>query len=393
MKLQHLITHVCMPEDQNQNTPNNNGFDTQPQGFSTDPSQQYVDPNYSAASPAVDPNFNAGYSTDFVDPAPNAGFDPYAPSATPADPSAVTPQDYQTFGQERTPVSTLPPLDQQFPNPTPTPSTFAQKQTGSKVFLYGSIAIVVVLLIAMGVLSYFNFFAPKNQKASDQTAVVDSNTSSTTDKPAETKPEETDKKEDEVIVDNGSTGGADTPASKARANSDTEIPKDWLVKNFTRADVDIEGKCINSSVCGKQADPDNDGASNLVEYNFSTDPLSNDTDSDLIADGDELFTYFTSPKIKLSDSDSFPDGAEIAGCYDPNSAASAKLSTQRRSQIASNVSLTQLHEPTISLLKDAGATQSDIVNRGVPISACPAATETSPNTTTTPTTSTKPAAT
>jgi hypothetical protein len=376
-----------MPDDQNQNNAYNptpldpqspqNPQDFQNQGFSTEPFS--TDGANQQAAP-YNPNdqfaqFDTGaapqsYGSDFGQ--PNS-------AGTGSEAAYSNETGFQSFDTQPTGVTTVPPLDQQYPNTAPAANTFEQKKSGSKVFLYGSIAVVVILLIAMGVLSYFNFFAPgANDNTADQTAAVVNNDDNNEDTDVVT-----DEPEEEVIVDEGSTGGTTTPASQARENSDSEIPKEWLIQNFVRPEVDIDGNCLNLVVCGNQADPDDDGATNLTEYNFGTDPLEADTDGDLIADGDELFVYFTNPKSARSDTDNFDDGAEIVGCYDPISTVASKMSTQRRTQIASNVTLRPLHEPTKSLLLDAGATQSDIINRAVPLTACPAETG---NSTTTPTT-------
>jgi hypothetical protein len=283
------------------------------------------------------------------------------------------PSEYQPFDQPQADTSAVPPLDQGQPFPQDaagaTPNTFQQKKTGSKIFLYGSIAVVVLLLIAMGVLSYFNFFAPDNTtNTDDTTAVVDDQAAE--DEQNDPVDEEEDD-EEEVIVDDGSTGGNNTPASQSRVNSDTEIPREWILQRFSTSETDLDGNCLNVTVCGNQADPDNDGANNLTEYNFGLDPLEADTDRDLVADGDELFVYFSNPSEELSDDDNFGDGSEISNCYDPINVSTSKMTNQRRSQIASNVTLRPLHEPTISLLQDAGATQSDIINRAVPLANCP----------------------
>ena len=45
--------------------------------------------------------------------------------------------------------------------------------------------------------------------------------------------------------------------------------------------------CLQLSICGDDADPDHDGLTNL-ENSTGTDPNNHDSDSDGIADGDEV---------------------------------------------------------------------------------------------------------
>lgn len=335
----------------------------QDQGMYGDQSYQ----NYGTPADTQQPLDNSSYSSDF------SGDGLYY--NTPQEQGFDT-QSTQFNGYSSPLQSTeLAPNDIQFPATSPEPNTFEQKKTGSKLFLYGSIAVVVILLIAMGVLSYFNFFANRDNNSTTQTA--------TTTETKQEEPKQEEPKQEEVST-TFSTGPDTTPASKSRVNSESELPKSWLLKHFTSPNIDTQGDCLVVTTCGKNADPDNDGANNLVEYNFSTDPINNDTDLDGIADGDELFVYYSSPKSKLSDSDSFADGVELTGCYDMISTSASRMNTDRRAQIASSVKLSGLHEPTITLLNNNKAIPADIKERGVILAVCQPSTPS----TTTPTTST-----
>ena len=59
------------------------------------------------------------------------------------------------------------------------------------------------------------------------------------------------------------------------------------------------------------ADADNDGATDLVEYNAGTNPVVADSDGDGLNDGAEIATHNTDPLKADSDSDGLSDGEEI----------------------------------------------------------------------------------
>lgn len=58
-------------------------------------------------------------------------------------------------------------------------------------------------------------------------------------------------------------------------------------------------------------DTDEDGLSNLEEFNNNTIPTDNDTDDDNLLDGDEVNTHGTSPINADSDADGVDDGVEV----------------------------------------------------------------------------------
>jgi len=79
-----------------------------------------------------------------------------------------------------------------------------------------------------------------------------------------------------------------------------------------------------------QADSDQDGVTNNIEYNntlagsyievdniTSTLPRDNDTDDDGLSDGEELFNYLTDPTCNDTDGDGMPDGWETSYGLDP----------------------------------------------------------------------------
>ncbi len=78
----------------------------------------------------------------------------------------------------------------------------------------------------------------------------------------------------------------------------------WETANGLDPEVDDSGE-----------DPDNDGLTNLEEWNGgenSTDPMDDDSDNDDLSDGAETNTHGTDPIDADSDDDGLNDGAEIA---------------------------------------------------------------------------------
>jgi hypothetical protein len=72
---------------------------------------------------------------------------------------------------------------------------------------------------------------------------------------------------------------------------------------------------LDPAVDDSAGNPDNDGLTNLEEWNGGdnpTDPIDADSDNDDLTDGDEVNTHGTDPNDADSDDDGLNDGAEIA---------------------------------------------------------------------------------
>jgi alpha-tubulin suppressor-like RCC1 family protein len=65
------------------------------------------------------------------------------------------------------------------------------------------------------------------------------------------------------------------------------------------------------------SDPDGDGLENRQERSVGSDIAVADSDGDGLLDGEEMFTYRTSPVNIESDGDGYPDGWEVAAGTDP----------------------------------------------------------------------------
>ncbi|UJG44068.1 MAG: right-handed parallel beta-helix repeat-containing protein [Candidatus Heimdallarchaeum endolithica] len=84
------------------------------------------------------------------------------------------------------------------------------------------------------------------------------------------------------------------------------MPDKWEEENGLNIIIDDSAK-----------DPDNDGLTNLEEYQADTDPFDNDTDRDGLIDGDEVNIYSTDPLNSDTDGDGMSDGWEVENNLDP----------------------------------------------------------------------------
>ena len=112
------------------------------------------------------------------------------------------------------------------------------------------------------------------------------------------------------LMTDGAAGTLVSPFEEFRDLDDDQMDDYWEKANF--GDLSRDGK----------NDFDEDGLTDLVEYQNNTLPKDPDSDDDLLTDGDEVQRYQTNPLSSDSDKDSNPDGFEIAKKTDPNSSSS-----------------------------------------------------------------------
>jgi len=102
---------------------------------------------------------------------------------------------------------------------------------------------------------------------------------------------------------------------------DDEMPDGWEFTHFTREFY------LDPNINDAANDPDNDGLTNLEEYQMLTNPVKSDTDDDGINDGDEVNTHFTNPLRPDTDYDGLTDGWEVAHRYDSLDPADGSIDT------------------------------------------------------------------
>lgn len=131
---------------------------------------------------------------------------------------------------------------------------------------------------------------------------------------------------------------------------EARLPKVWLKQYFNKE------VCDQKEICGEQADPDKDGLGNYEEFKDGANPINPDTDSDGLADGDEVNIYKTDPMLKFTDrtevatTNNYTDGLSIKNNYDPLTPR-LKMTQTRLDQIAKDIASFGLHEPTITTFK------------------------------------------
>ncbi len=136
------------------------------------------------------------------------------------------------------------------------------------------------------------------------------------------------------------------------APEQSKLPKAWMTLYFNTE------VCSDQNVCGDDADPDNDGLKNFEEFKEGGNPINPDTDSDGLADGDEVNVYLTDPALKYTDrrdivsQNDWSDGFQIKNGFDPLNPG-FKFTDQRTAKISENSEKFGLHEPTITTLKSS----------------------------------------
>jgi hypothetical protein len=124
--------------------------------------------------------------------------------------------------------------------------------------------------------------------------------------------------------------------------STTSIWQKQYFKNETCGDV---------AICGDDSDPDRDGLKNLQEFNEQTDPNNPDSDSDQIADGDEINIFSLDPlKFRTAGDPLYSDTDYVKGGYD--SASGQKFTADQLAQIKQKITQDGLHQPTVGMLGD-----------------------------------------
>ena len=302
------------------------------------------------------------FDTAFVDPNYNPNNPQLSGQPNNTDPNSFVPYNNDQYNPQLNDYANYPINDQPIEQFEEELIQEKPKNNTKKILIFGLIGLMVILLVASVALYVIN--ANNTNSAPASTPIRPAVTQKTPVVSSITPKSETTATTPKSVTKVAKTvADPSTPAGKAIVNAGAlKLPKAWVSENFksTAGALSADGTCKILTVCSEKADPDNDGASNLEEYIYATNPNLADTDSDGISDGDEIHTYFSNPKSKDSDSDTFPDGSEIANCYDPNQLSKIKMDSFRLGEISSQANSNPLHKETKDTLTKAGATSDDL---------------------------------
>jgi hypothetical protein len=128
--------------------------------------------------------------------------------------------------------------------------------------------------------------------------------------------------------------------------------------------------CNDATLCGDNADPADDGLTNLEDYKFGLDPNNPNPSQSGLADGDEIYVFGANPlnshsagNAKYSDLDFIKGGFDLK--------TNKKLTPDQIIAITAKMQKFGLHEPTVTTL---GAILNSIYNFSSPLaSSTPAA--------------------
>ena len=100
-------------------------------------------------------------------------------------------------------------------------------------------------------------------------------------------------------------------------DTDCDGLTDYQEYVFTQTDPLIYDS-VTEGISDSDADPDEDGISNIDELTIGTYPWTSDSDDDGLSDYDEIYIYNTDPLNADSDGDGIDDDSEIKLGLDPN---------------------------------------------------------------------------
>ncbi len=192
------------------------------------------------------------------------------------------------------------------------PPIESERPTGNKKPL--KLIIIVVAVLAILGISYFaysQFFKPKDNSFTT-TPVVNTKTNNT-------KTEATNQKTDEVKATSTDANfvavipGATTNPIVSQVGTSSAT----LATTSTSSEVQVESLI----------DSDGDGLTDVEERKAGTNSNVIDTDNDGLSDYEEVKVYHTDPLNADTDGDSYLDGAEVKGGYNPCGAGKLPTAT------------------------------------------------------------------
>jgi hypothetical protein len=151
-----------------------------------------------------------------------------------------------------------------------------------------------------------------------------------------------------------------TPTEPA-ANPDVTTPGEWLGRYFGSE------TCTTKDSCGDSADPDRDGLTNKEEFDAGTDPNNPDSDSDGLADGDEIHIFNSEPLLSRSFREGdYNDTDFVKGGYDIKT--NTVYTDAQLIDLKAKIKDKGLHQPTLTTIGELAITLYDFQDPSQPAS-------------------------
>ncbi len=184
----------------------------------------------------------------------------------------------------------------------------SEPKRGGSGFKIAVIAMVAVILGLLGFLAYNKFF---------KVAPIDTSPITVTRNPVASS---TTNNQENNVAETINTGATSSSTFVAEIPSvDTTTTEAASPSATTTTDVDIEATST-APINVAPVDSDSDGLTDSEELGATTNINLIDTDNDGLSDYGEVKIYKTNPCEAVTDGDTYPDGQEVRGGYNPNGA-------------------------------------------------------------------------
>ncbi|QQG52477.1 MAG: hypothetical protein HY931_04120 [Candidatus Falkowbacteria bacterium] len=183
-----------------------------------------------------------------------------------------------------------------------------ESKRGSSGFKIAVIVMVAVILGLLGFLAYNKFFKAEPIDTSPITVTRNPVASSTTNNQENNVAEP---------INNGTTSSSTFVAEIPSV--DTTITEASSPSATTTTDINVEATST-APINAAPVDSDSDGLTDSEELTAATNINLIDTDNDGLSDYEEVKIYKSDPLKADTDGDTYPDGQEVRGGYNPNGA-------------------------------------------------------------------------
>ncbi|HZJ41329.1 MAG TPA: hypothetical protein VFD16_03635 [Candidatus Saccharimonadales bacterium] len=192
------------------------------------------------------------------------------------------------------------------PSGIPASSLSAEPKGGGQGFKIAIILMVVIILGLLVFLAYNKFF---KVSPIDTTSVTTDRTTTTTaaSNQAVDSPQ--------TATNNNETAGGSTFVENIPSVDTTDL--EGVSPATTTTEINYEAS-TTAPVLTIPVDSDSDGLTDEEEVVAHTNINLIDTDNDGLSDYEEVKIYKTDPLLADTDGDSYPDGQEVRGGYNPN---------------------------------------------------------------------------